>query len=235
MTLSCPSWDAGRWISAIVFSTGRQAIELDHFGRGLLQSQPMAEGLGERAAVRSLHPPAEPLVGPPPAGQPLPAPPGPAAEPPLPPEGRGRAFTAPPPVETKPRSTCRETARAESEQAAERSAGWRLRPACRRRRQRHHRCPKAAAAADPARSTKAPPLGANQAPILDLEDSYACCLLGWFGSLPCCSDSDLSACCRRRRARKVACRAPRARKWKSSWRKASRCALPATICKHRRR
>jgi hypothetical protein len=137
-----------------------------HFGRGLLRSEPVGEALESAAAVRSLQPPGEAL-GPPPAGQPLPAPPVPTAEATLEREGGGRASAAPPRVEAKPpRSARRETPRAES------GAGSGA-----QRRAAEHRLPASAPvapqllpkspAAAPARATKAPPLGANQAPILD--------------------------------------------------------------------
>jgi len=134
-----------------------------HFGRGLLRSDPAGEALESAAAMRSLQPPAEPLAAPPPAGQPLPAPPLQMAEPALEPEARGRVSTATPPIEAKPRVRRAEPAAGSG--AVRRVAAEPRVPASPVPRGPAVPVPAAPKAA--ARSTKAPVLGANQAPILD--------------------------------------------------------------------
>jgi len=142
-----------------------------HFGRGLLQTEPVGEALQSAATVRALQPPAEtfaaqPLAPREAAARSVPAPPPePPVAPPAAVQERPRRAPATAPVsESRARSSRREAARAEA------GAGGGVQ----RRVAAEPRLPASGApappvppAAEPARAAKAPPLGANQAPILD--------------------------------------------------------------------
>jgi serine/threonine-protein kinase len=135
-----------------------------HFGRGMVRAEPVGEALESAATLRSLQPPAEVLAGRPlPELLPLPAPPVPAAAPAWAPAAPGRALPTTPAPETKPRSSRRDVPRTDpgAGSGAQRRAAAEPRPPV------PVAPPLVSKPAAPARPSKAPLLGANQAPILD--------------------------------------------------------------------